>query len=65
MFRSIALFGGLFALAACGDTVGEQTLAGGTVGAASALVLDADPVKGAVVGAAGNLIYCQANPGRC
>ena len=52
-------------LSACGNTVGEQTLAGGTVGAAGALILDADPIKGAVVGAAGNLIYCQTNPGAC
>ncbi|MGX9356630.1 hypothetical protein ACS3SW_16125 [Roseobacteraceae bacterium S113] len=65
MHRLVLVGTALFALAACGETIGEQTLAGGTVGAAAAVVTDANPVKGAIVGAAGNLIFCQTNPGRC
>ncbi|WP_425040839.1 hypothetical protein [Primorskyibacter sp. S187A] len=65
MRKFILLNLSLFTLAACGYTVGEQTLAGGTVGAASALVLEGDPVKGAIIGAAGNLILCQSRPSQC
>ena len=52
-------------LAACGDTPGEQALIGGGAGAATAVVLDGKPFTGAVLGAAGNLLYCQTNPGKC
>lgn len=55
----------LAGLAACGDTVGEQALAGAGAGAATAVVLDGKLFTGAVVGAAGNLLYCQTNPGKC
>lgn len=51
-------------LAACGDTVGEQALLGGGAGALGAVVLDTNPVVGAAVGAAGNLLYCETK-GNC
>ncbi len=46
-------------LAACGDTVGEQAILGGGAGAVGAAVLSADPLFGAAVGAAGNVLYCK------
>ena len=52
-------------LAACGDTPGEQALFGGAAGAGTAAVLDGNILAGAAVGAAGNLIYCEENPGEC
>ena len=55
----------LLGLAACGDTVGEQALVGAGIGAGTALILDGDPLVGAAGGAAGNVAYCQANPGKC
>jgi osmotically inducible lipoprotein OsmB len=53
------------ALAGCGATGTDQALFGGAAGAGIAVVVNANPIKGAVVGAAGNYIYCQANPGKC
>ncbi|MEX0279042.1 MAG: hypothetical protein AB3N07_04155 [Ruegeria sp.] len=47
-------------LAACGDTIGEQAILGGGAGAVGAAVLSADPLVGAAVGAAGNVLYCKA-----
>lgn len=52
-------------LAACGDTLGEQAVLGGAAGAGVAVVADGDPVKGAVIGAGANVLYCNANPGKC
>jgi hypothetical protein len=52
-------------LAACGDTVGEQAIIGGAVGAGAAAVTSGSLVTGAAVGAAGNLVYCQTYPNRC
>lgn len=52
-------------LAACGDTVGEQALAGGAIGAGAAALTNGTLLKGAAIGAAGNLAYCQLNPGKC
>ena len=46
-------------LSACGDNVGEQALFGGGAGALGAAVLNADPIVGAAVGAAGNVLYCK------
>lgn len=46
-------------LAACGDSTGEQALLGGGAGALGAAVLNADPLFGAAVGAAGNVLYCK------
>ena len=52
-------------LAGCGDSVVEQGLLGAGAGVAGAVVLDADPVSTAAVGAAANIAFCQFNPGRC
>ncbi|THH35802.1 hypothetical protein E4Z66_12015 [Aliishimia ponticola] len=56
---------GLAGLAACGDTITDQALVGAGAGAATAVVLDGKLFTGAVVGAAGNMLYCQTNPGKC
>jgi osmotically inducible lipoprotein OsmB len=52
-------------LAACGDTPLEQGLIGAGAGAGAAVVLDGNPVTGAVVGGAANVVYCQRYPSRC
>lgn len=57
--------GAALTLAACGDTVGEQLLIGAGAGAATAIALDGDVTTGAVVGAAGNTLFCQQNPSQC
>ena len=56
---------GLFGLAACGDTLGEQALLGGAAGAGTAVITDGNPITGAAVGAAANVAYCQTYPERC
>ncbi len=55
----------LGALGACGDTALEQGLFGAGAGATTAAVLDGNLAAGAVVGAAGNIAYCQTYPERC
>ena len=55
----------LTALAACGDTLGKQALIGGGAGLGTAAVLDGNLAAGALVGAAGNVAYCQSFPERC
>lgn len=52
-------------LAACGDTIGEQALIGGAAGVGAAAVTGGSAGTGALVGAAGNVAYCQANPRAC
>lgn len=52
-------------LSACGDTLGEQALGGGVVGAGTAAVADGNMVQGAAIGAAANVAYCQTYPERC
>lgn len=52
-------------LAACGDTLGEQALAGGAVGAGAAAITSGSLLQGAAIGVAGNVAYCQLNPGKC
>lgn len=52
-------------LAACGHTVPEQALAGGAIGAGAAALASGSLVQGAAIGAAGNLAFCQLNPGKC
>lgn len=52
-------------LVACGDTVPEQALIGGGAGAITTAVVGGSVVTGAAVGAAGNVVYCQAYPSRC
>lgn len=49
-------------LAARGDTGTNQALLGSAAGAGVAVVAVANPIKGAVIGAAGNFVYCQVNP---
>jgi hypothetical protein len=51
----------LAGLAACGDNLGEQALGGGVVGAGVAAVTGGSIGKGAAIGAAGNVIACQAD----
>ncbi|MRU14273.1 hypothetical protein FDP25_02405 [Roseovarius sp. A21] len=55
----------ILGLAACGDSVPEQALFGAGAGVGTAAVLDGSLAAGAVVGAAGNVAYCQAYPDRC
>lgn len=52
-------------LVACGDTLGEQALVGGAVGAGAAAVTSGSVLTGAAVGVAGNVAYCQAYPNKC
>jgi len=56
---------GLFALAACGETALEQGLLGAGAGAGAAVILGGDATTGAILGGAGNVLYCQQNPGQC
>lgn len=65
-FKTLVLASAVaFGLAACGDTIGEQALFGTAIGAGTAVVAGGTLAKGAAVGAAGNLLFCQAYPGRC
>lgn len=64
----IRIIFGLFlalGLAACGNTPGEQALFGGGAGAIGAAATGNDPIVGAAVGAGGNVLFCQLNPGLC
>lgn len=62
---SFAAVAAVLGLSACGDTMGEQALIGAGVGAGTAVVLDADPLAGAAIGAGGNVLYCDQNPRKC
>ena len=53
------------ALAGCGNTVGEQALFGAGAGVLGAAALDGNIAGGAILGAAGNVAYCQAYPHMC
>ena len=53
------------ALAACGETFGEQALYGAGAGAGTAALVDGNIYTGAALGAAANLLYCQQNASRC
>ncbi|RII37951.1 hypothetical protein DL237_14865 [Pseudooceanicola sediminis] len=53
------------ALAACGQTMGEQALVGGAVGVGGAAATGGSMGTGALVGAAANVAYCQSNPRSC
>ena len=61
----IAAVAACLALAACGETAGEQAIIGAGAGAGAAILLDANPIAGAAVGAGANYLYCQENPGKC
>jgi hypothetical protein len=56
---TLPLLVALIGLAACGDTLPEQGLIGAGAGAGTALVLGGSVATGVVVGAAGNVVYCQ------
>jgi uncharacterized ferredoxin-like protein len=55
----------LLALAGCGDNLGEQSLFGAGAGAGAAAVFDGNVALGALLGAAGNVAYCDRYPSRC
>ncbi|MEL7025617.1 MAG: hypothetical protein AAGO57_00105 [Pseudomonadota bacterium] len=60
--RRISIALGLTAvlgLSACGDTLGEQALFGGAAGVGAAAVTNGDLATGAIIGALGNVAYCQ------
>ena len=61
----IAAIGVRATLAGCAKTGKDQALLGGAAGAGLAVVTDANPVKGVVIGAAGNFLYCQTYPNKC
>ncbi len=61
----ILAFGLVLGVAACGNTLGEQAVFGGAAGAGVAVVTDGDPITGAVIGAGGNVAFCQMYPHRC
>lgn len=63
--RTLVAVAALLGLAACGDTFEEQALIGAGAGAAAAVALDGDVATSALVGAAGNVLFCDQNPGRC
>lgn len=66
MWKSITLpLAAVAALAACGNTPGEQALIGGGAGAVGTAAMGGDPIVGAAVGAGGNVLFCQAYPHRC
>ena len=52
-------------LAACGENATEQALYGAGTGMLGSLIVDGDPVLGAVAGGAANLAYCQTYPDKC
>ena len=52
-------------LSACGDTFEEQALLGAGAGAGVAVATDGNVAAGAILGAAGNVAFCNANPGAC
>ena len=64
-FRTFIAALGLTAVAACGDNLPEQTVLGAGAGAGAAIVLSGGLAAGALLGAAGNVAYCNSNPGRC
>ncbi|HBM59410.1 hypothetical protein ACFSDD_14970 [Salipiger marinus] len=63
--KALTLGAALLGLAACGDTVGERGIIGAGAGAATAAAVDGDLATGALVGAAGNVAYCNRYPSRC
>ena len=52
-------------LAACGDSIGEHALSGAGSGAGATAIFDGDVGTGAVVGAVGGILYCQAFDANC
>jgi len=58
---------GLIAItvAGCGDTFAEQSVIGAGAGAGTAALVNGNIAVGALVGAAGNVAYCNQYPERC
>ena len=52
-------------LAGCGDTIGEQVLVGGGVGAGAAAIAGSSIAGGAAIGALGNVAYCEPSLSNC
>lgn len=52
-------------LVACGQSLGDQAIGGGAIGAGAAVIAGHSALQGAAIGAAGNIAYCQLNPGKC
>ncbi len=52
-------------LAGCGDNVGEQALFGGAAGVGAAAITGGDPLAGSIIGAGGNVAFCQLYPQQC
>ena len=63
--RSSLALVALAGLAACGDTIGEPAVGGAAIGAGAAVITNDDMAKGAAIGAAGNVAYCQLYPANC
>lgn len=55
----------LSALAACGDDLAERSVIGAGAGAGAAVVLSGGLAAGALIGAGGNVAYCEAYPSKC
>jgi hypothetical protein len=53
------------ALSACGDTLGEQALGGGVVGAGAAAATGGGIAEGAAIGAGANVLACQTDIADC
>lgn len=64
-FKLAAALSASLALAACGDTTGEQVAIGAAAGTVGSAVLQGNLLTGAAVGAAANVIYCKEYPRRC
>lgn len=52
-------------LAACGDTLGQQALGDGAVGAGTAAVTGGSLAQGAAIGAGANVLACQSGVANC
>lgn len=65
MFNSCAIVVVCGTLTACGDTVTNQALLGGTAGVGVAVFASGSVLTGAAIGAGANVVYCRANPGKC
>ncbi|KAE9627616.1 hypothetical protein FEE96_19595 [Parasedimentitalea maritima] len=59
------VFGLCAGLAACGSTTGEQVAIGAGAGALGSVLLNTNPLTGAAVGVASNLIYCNTKTRNC
>jgi len=63
--RIAAALCSLVAVAACGGSFEERALIGAGAGAVTAVAVEGDVATGALVGAAGNVAFCEIYPSRC